>query len=89
MILSSARTLIMYITHLSVQRRAWVLFYPQNVEVKSSLQLRVSYVSFLEPETTWTDKTFVLRGLACEAVTYEGDLRGPKISNGRVRALWV
>lgn len=65
-----------FVTYLSVERRARVLFHSKDVEVKSCLELGVRYVCLLESETSWADKSFVLRRFPCEALADESDLRG-------------
>lgn len=72
---SGIRALRCFATYLSVERRARVLFNPKDVEVKSCLELGVRYVCLLESETSWADKSFVLRCFPREALPDESDLR--------------
>lgn len=61
--------------YLGVEWRAWVLFYTKDIEVKGCLELGMRYVSLLESETSWTDKSFVFRRFPREALTDKSDLR--------------
>lgn len=82
------RELGSFATYLSVQRRARVLFNPEDVEVESCLELGVRYVSLLESEAGWADKPFVLRRFPREALADESDLRqNNRVDNGRTSKL--
>lgn len=61
--------------YLSVERRARVLLYPENVEVEGRLELGVRDVRLLESQTGGADESFVLRRLPCEPLADKGDLR--------------
>lgn len=63
------------VLYLSVERRAWVLFDPQYVKVKSRLELGMRDVRLLETEPSGANESFVLGCFSRESLTDEGHLQ--------------
>lgn len=57
--------------------------------MKGCLELGVRYVSLLESEASWADKSFVLRRFPREALADEGNLRRDNKRNISIKLVYM